>query len=159
VEVTVLLVITDELWTDDDVVVLDVDVVEFCDPVTVEVCVVVFVVVVSDVLVLVDVVEVIVVAVVLITPSVITGSQATLISLNVFIKIFHIMYRILYITVQYMIDLAYVLCTVHIRGSRFLISNFLQFAIDGKNKVEKTKVEKLFFFIYMSSFAEMSFFK
>jgi hypothetical protein len=36
----------------------------------------------------------------------------------------------------------------------FWIFNFLQFAIDGKNKVEK-----VFFFIFMSSYAEMSFFK
>jgi hypothetical protein len=34
--------------------------------------------------------------------------------------------------------------------------NFLQFAIDGKNN-SKTKVEKVFFFIVMSSYAEMSF--
>jgi hypothetical protein len=39
-----------------------------------------------------------------------------------------------------------------------LIFNFLQFAIDGKNN-SKTKVEKVFFFIFMSSYAEMSFFK
>jgi hypothetical protein len=49
---------------------------------------------------------------------------------------------------------------MHIRGSRFLdffwIFNFLQFAIDGKNN-SKTKVEKVFFFIFMSSYAEMSF--
>jgi hypothetical protein len=49
-----------------------------------------------------------------------------------------------------------------IRGSRFLvffwIFNFLQFEIDGKNN-SKTKVEKVFFFIFMSSFAEMSFLK
>jgi hypothetical protein len=44
------------------------------------------------------------------------------------------------------------------RGSRFLIYNFLQFAIDGKNN-SKTKVEKAFFFMFMSSYAEMSFFK
>jgi hypothetical protein len=47
-------------------------------------------------------------------------------------------------------------CTVYTRGSRFLIYNFLQFAIDGKNN-SKTKVEKVFFFIFMSSYAEMSF--
>jgi hypothetical protein len=41
------------------------------------------------------------------------------------------------------------------RGSRFLSYNFLQFAIDGKNN-SKTKVEKAFFFIFMSSYAEMS---
>jgi hypothetical protein len=34
--------------------------------------------------------------------------------------------------------------------------NFLQFAIDGENN-SKTKVEKVFFFMFMSSFAEMSF--
>jgi hypothetical protein len=44
------------------------------------------------------------------------------------------------------------------RGSRFLSYNFLQFAIDGKNN-SKTKVEKVFFFIFMSSYAEMSFLK
>jgi hypothetical protein len=44
------------------------------------------------------------------------------------------------------------------RGSRFLIYNFLQFAIDGKNN-SKTKVEKVFFFIFMSSYAEISFLK
>jgi hypothetical protein len=32
--------------------------------------------------------------------------------------------------------------------------NFLQFAIDGKNNT-KTKVEKAFFFIFMSSYAEL----
>jgi hypothetical protein len=37
----------------------------------------------------------------------------------------------------------------------FFIFNFLQFAIDGKNN-SKTKVEKVFFFIFMSSYAEMS---
>jgi hypothetical protein len=42
------------------------------------------------------------------------------------------------------------------RGSRFLSYNFLQCAIDGKNN-SKTKVEKAFFFIFMSSYAEMSF--
>jgi hypothetical protein len=45
-----------------------------------------------------------------------------------------------------------------IRGSLFLSYNFLQFAIDGKNN-SKTKVEKVFFFIFMSSYAEMSFLK
>jgi hypothetical protein len=40
----------------------------------------------------------------------------------------------------------------------FWIFNFLQFAIDGKNN-SKTKVEKVFFFIFMSSYAEMSFLK
>jgi hypothetical protein len=44
---------------------------------------------------------------------------------------------------------------LYIRGSRFLSYNFLQFAIDGKNN-SKTKVEKAFFFIFMSSYAEMS---
>jgi hypothetical protein len=39
----------------------------------------------------------------------------------------------------------------------FWIFNFLQFAIDGKNN-SKTKVEKVFFFIFMSSYEEMSFF-
>jgi hypothetical protein len=43
------------------------------------------------------------------------------------------------------------------RGSRFFfifwIFNFLQFAIDGKNNT-KTKVQKGFFFIFMSSYAE-----
>jgi hypothetical protein len=38
----------------------------------------------------------------------------------------------------------------------FWIFNFLQFAIDGKNN-SKTKVEKVFFFIFMSSYAKMSF--
>jgi hypothetical protein len=51
---------------------------------------------------------------------------------------------------------------LYIKGSRFLdffwIFNFLQFAIDGKNN-SKTKVEKVFFFIFMSSYAEMSFLK
>jgi hypothetical protein len=42
------------------------------------------------------------------------------------------------------------------RGSRFLSYNFLQSAIDGKNN-SKTKVEKAFFFIFMSSYAEMRF--
>jgi hypothetical protein len=36
------------------------------------------------------------------------------------------------------------------RGSRFWSFNFLQFAIDEKNN-SKTKVEKVFFFIFMSS--------
>jgi hypothetical protein len=40
----------------------------------------------------------------------------------------------------------------------FWIFNFLQFEIDGKNN-SKTKVAKVFFFIFMSSFAEMSFLK
>jgi hypothetical protein len=40
----------------------------------------------------------------------------------------------------------------------FWIFNFLQFAIDGKNN-SKTKVEKVFFFILMSSYAEMRFLK
>jgi hypothetical protein len=47
---------------------------------------------------------------------------------------------------------------IHSRGSRFLNFNFLQFAVDGKNN-SKTGVEKVFFFIFMSSYAEMSFFK
>jgi hypothetical protein len=34
----------------------------------------------------------------------------------------------------------------------------LQFAIDGKNN-SKTKVEKVFFFVFMSYYAEMSLFK
>jgi hypothetical protein len=38
----------------------------------------------------------------------------------------------------------------------FWIFNFLQFAIDGKNN-SKTKVETVFFFIFMSSYAEMRF--
>jgi hypothetical protein len=38
----------------------------------------------------------------------------------------------------------------------FFIFNFLQFAVDGKNN-SKTKVQKVFFFIFMSSYAEMSF--
>jgi hypothetical protein len=38
----------------------------------------------------------------------------------------------------------------------FWFCNFLQFAIDGKNN-SKTKVEKMFFFIFMSSYADMSF--
>jgi hypothetical protein len=40
----------------------------------------------------------------------------------------------------------------------FLIFNFLQLAIDWKNN-SKTKVEKMFFFIFMSSYTEMSFLK
>jgi hypothetical protein len=40
----------------------------------------------------------------------------------------------------------------------FWIFNFLQFAIEGKNS-SKTKVEKGVFFIFMSSYAEMSFLK
>jgi hypothetical protein len=44
------------------------------------------------------------------------------------------------------------------RGSRFLNYNFLQFAVGGKNN-SKTKVEKAFFFIFMSSYAEMRFLK
>jgi hypothetical protein len=40
----------------------------------------------------------------------------------------------------------------------FLIFNFLKFAIDWKNN-SKTKVEKVFFLIFMSSYAEMSFLK
>jgi uncharacterized protein (UPF0333 family) len=40
----------------------------------------------------------------------------------------------------------------------FWIFNFLQFAIDGKNNSKK-KVQKVFFFIFMSSYAEMSFLK
>jgi hypothetical protein len=40
----------------------------------------------------------------------------------------------------------------------FWILNFLQFAMDGENN-SKTKVEKGIFFIFMSSYAEMSFFK
>jgi hypothetical protein len=44
------------------------------------------------------------------------------------------------------------------RGSRFMNYNFLQFAVDGKNN-SKTKVEKVFFFIFMSSYAELSFLK
>jgi hypothetical protein len=47
---------------------------------------------------------------------------------------------------------------LHIRGSRFLNYNFLQFAVDGKNN-SKTKEEKAFFFIFMSSYAEMRFLK
>jgi hypothetical protein len=38
----------------------------------------------------------------------------------------------------------------------FWIFNFLQFAIDWQNN-SKTKVEKVVFFIFMSSYAEMSF--
>jgi hypothetical protein len=38
----------------------------------------------------------------------------------------------------------------------FCIFNFLQFAIDGENN-SKAKVEKVFFFIFMSSYAVMSF--
>jgi hypothetical protein len=48
--------------------------------------------------------------------------------------------------------------SVDTRGSRFLNYNFLQFAVDGKNN-SKTKVEKVFFFIFMSFYAEMSFLK
>jgi hypothetical protein len=49
---------------------------------------------------------------------------------------------------------------MHSRGSRFLdflFFNFIQFAIDWKNN-SKTKVEKVFSFIFMSSYAEMIFF-
>jgi hypothetical protein len=42
--------------------------------------------------------------------------------------------------------------------NRFLIFNFLQFAVDRKNNY-KTKVEKVFFFIFMASYTEMSFLK
>jgi hypothetical protein len=45
---------------------------------------------------------------------------------------------------------------VFCRGSRFLNYNFLQFAVVGKNNY-KIKVEKAFFFIFMSSYAEMRF--
>jgi hypothetical protein len=38
----------------------------------------------------------------------------------------------------------------------FWIFNFLQFTIGGKNN-SKSKVEKVFFFIFISSYAEMSF--
>jgi hypothetical protein len=50
--------------------------------------------------------------------------------------------------------------TLHMynRGSRFLNHNFLQFVVDGKNN-STTKVEKAFFFIFMSSYAEMRFLK
>jgi hypothetical protein len=44
------------------------------------------------------------------------------------------------------------------RGSRFLSYNFLQFVIDGKNN-STTKVEKGFFFIFMSSYAKTRFFR
>jgi hypothetical protein len=37
-------------------------------------------------------------------------------------------------------------------GRRFLNYNFLQFAVDGKTN-SNTKVEKVFFFIFMSSYA------
>jgi hypothetical protein len=47
---------------------------------------------------------------------------------------------------------------MYARGSRFFSYNFLQFAIDGKSN-SKTKVEKVFIFIFMSSYAEMSFLK
>jgi hypothetical protein len=40
----------------------------------------------------------------------------------------------------------------------FWIFNFLQFTIVVKRN-SKTKVEKVFFFIFMSSYAEMSFLK
>jgi hypothetical protein len=40
----------------------------------------------------------------------------------------------------------------------FFIFNILQFAIDWKNN-SKTKVEKVFFFIFISSYAEMIFLK
>jgi hypothetical protein len=40
----------------------------------------------------------------------------------------------------------------------FLIFNFLQFAIDWKNN-SKNKVEKVFFLMLISSYAEMSFLK
>jgi hypothetical protein len=40
----------------------------------------------------------------------------------------------------------------------FWIFNFLPLAIHGKNN-SKTKVEKVFFFIFMSSYADMSFFQ
>jgi hypothetical protein len=48
---------------------------------------------------------------------------------------------------------------IFIRGSRFLdfwIFNILQLVIDWHNN-SKTQVEKVFFFIFMSSYAEMSF--
>jgi hypothetical protein len=45
--------------------------------------------------------------------------------------------------------------SICIRESRFLIYNVLQFEIDGKNH-SKTKVQKVFFFIFMSSYAEIS---
>jgi hypothetical protein len=48
--------------------------------------------------------------------------------------------------------------SLRIFGFFFGMFNFLQFAIDGKNN-SKTKVEKVFFFIFMSSCAEMSFLK
>jgi hypothetical protein len=48
--------------------------------------------------------------------------------------------------------------TLYIGGSRFFIFNIQQLAIDGKNN-SKTKVEKVFFFIFMSSYAEMGFFQ
>jgi hypothetical protein len=38
----------------------------------------------------------------------------------------------------------------------FWIFKFLQFKIDGKNN-SKAKVEKVFFFIFMASYAEMIF--
>jgi hypothetical protein len=50
----------------------------------------------------------------------------------------------------------YLIWSLHTRGSRFLSYNFLQSAIDGKNN-SKTKVEKAFFFIFVSSYAEMRF--
>jgi hypothetical protein len=44
---------------------------------------------------------------------------------------------------------------MYTRGSRFLSYNFLQLAIDGKNN-SKTKVEKVFFFIFMGLFIFIS---
>jgi hypothetical protein len=50
-------------------------------------------------------------------------------------------------------------CTLYTVGEvDFWYSIFLQFAIDGENN-SKTKVETVFFFIFMSSYAEMSLLK
>jgi hypothetical protein len=60
------------------------------------------------------------------------------------------------LTLQYSAQSGYALASIF--GFFLFIYNFLQFAIDWKNN-SKTKVEKVFFFIFMSSCAEMSFFK
>jgi hypothetical protein len=51
-----------------------------------------------------------------------------------------------------MLDMVYMYC----RASRFWIFNLLQLNLD-RQKNSKTKIEKAFFFIFMPSYAEMSF--
>jgi hypothetical protein len=54
---------------------------------------------------------------------------------------------------------SYSLCPVSLRDGRFLdfwIFNFIQLNLNWQKK-SKTKVEKAFFFIFMSSYPEMSF--